>query len=65
MYDGLRLLKVVLKLALGESHVVKEVGSGSSSSGKRLQRPLVSLLLVCQVSTYIRIMYMYMAEYTH
>ena len=32
MYDGLCLLKVVLKLALGESHVVKEVGSGSSLS---------------------------------
>ena len=32
MYDDLCLLKVVLKLALGESHVVKEVGSGSSLS---------------------------------
>ena len=32
MYDDLCLLKVVLKLASGESHVVKEVGSGSSLS---------------------------------
>ena len=29
-HGGLSLLKVVLKLALGDCHVVKEVGSGSS-----------------------------------
>ena len=37
MYDGSYLFKVVLKLALGESHVVKKVGMVVPCRQKRLQ----------------------------
>ena len=57
-------LGIVLKLAFGESRVVKEVDRSSSPSWKRLQRPLVFFSLNPNLNLHVLIC-MYMTEYTY